>query len=476
VPTADLSAPLPHGGIPIGIMVRESGQQDMRGSVPSHRAYRIPPALAGWLQFARALRSCPFALLWAGQTISVLGDAVFTIAITWEVLILTGSSTAMSLLVIAQWAPKVLLLAFGGVIADRLPRRLLMLWADAGRGCIVFVVAWLAWTHVLQFWHLLVLAPLFGMVSSFFDPAYQAIMPQLVEQEALASVNALTTLSRNIGFLLGPLLSAASIALTGPASAFAFDGFTFLLSALCLFALRLPRSSAAPAPQVSPPVAPGGEHELLRNATAKGISGGISEAREGLRYVFGIPWLWVTTLVFALASIGFGGSMWVALPRLVYDVYHTGVWLIGAMATSDAVGSIIAALALGNAHKLRHRGIVAYASIIVIGFALAACALPLPRAVEPVVAIFASAMVGSCVATFMIIWGTLQQENVPNDILGRVSSITQLGVAAALPGGLVLAGLLADHIGPAQVFALGGVLAAVPAAVGLCLRDIRRVE
>ncbi len=71
----------------VGIMVRESGQQDMRGSVPSHRAYRIPPALAGWLQFAQALRmysadlssTCPFALLWAGQTISVLGDAVFTL-------------------------------------------------------------------------------------------------------------------------------------------------------------------------------------------------------------------------------------------------------------------------------------------------------------------------------------------------------------------------------------------------------------
>jgi MFS family permease len=443
----------------------------VRRPVPAHRINWLKTKLVSRVQFARAQLSRPFALIWFGQTISVLGDAVFTIALTWEVLILTGSSTAMSLLVMAQWGPKVLLLAVGGVIADRLPRRLLMLWADAGRGCIVFVVAWLAWTHTLQFWHLLVLAPLFGVLSSFFDPAYQAFMPQLVEQEALASVNALTTLSRNIGFLVGPLLSAASIALTGPASAFAFDGFTFLFSALCLLALRLPRSSVAPPSQVSLPVASGGEH-----TTAKGLSGGISEAREGLRYVLGIPWLWVTTLVFALASIGFGGSMWVALPRLVYDVYHTGVWLIGAVATSDAVGSIIVALALGNARKLRHRGIVAYTSIIVIGFALAACALPLPRAVEPVVAIIASALVGSGVATFMIIWGTLQQEKVPNDILGRVSSITQLGVAAALPGGLVLVGLLADHIGPAQVFALGGILAAVPAAVGLCVRDIRRVE
>jgi len=169
------------------------------------RVARVPPALADRLQFARALRSRPFTLLWIGQTISVLGDAVFTIAITWEVLLLTGSATAMSLLLIAQWTPKVVLLLFGGVIADRLSRRLLMLWADAGRGSIVIAVALLSWMHVLQFWHLIVLAPLFGIVSSFFDPAYQAIMPQLVEAEALPSVNSLNTLSRNVGFLLGPI-------------------------------------------------------------------------------------------------------------------------------------------------------------------------------------------------------------------------------------------------------------------------------
>src|SRR5690348_18362034 len=102
-----------------------------------------------------------------------------------------------------------------------------MLWADAGRGSIVIAVALLSWMHVLQFWHLIVLAPLFGIVSSFFDPAYQAIMPQLVETEELTSVNSLTTLSRNVGFLLGPVPGAICVALFGMASAFAFDGLTY---------------------------------------------------------------------------------------------------------------------------------------------------------------------------------------------------------------------------------------------------------
>jgi MFS family permease len=201
----------------------------------------------------------------------------------------------------------------------------------------------------------------------------------------------------------------------------------------------------------------------------------VEDAREGLRYVFDSTWLWVLVLVSPLVGIGFAGPMWVSLPRLVRDVYGTGVWLIGAMATSDAVGSILVALAIGNARKLQQRGIVAYTAVIIGGFALLACALPLPRPIEPVVAIVASALVGSAVATFTIIWTTLQQEKVAIDKLGRVSSITQLGVASALPMGLVLAGLLADSIGPAQVFALGGILVIVPAALALCVRDIRQL-
>ena len=455
------------------------------------------PLFTGRLQFARALRARPFALLWTGQTISVLGDAVFTIALTWEVLLLTGSATAMSLIVLAQWTPRIVLLLFGGVLADRLSRRLLMLWADSGRGLIVLLVAWLSWSHQLQFWHLVALAPLFGIVSSFFDPAYQAILPQLVEADALASANSLNIVSRNTGFLLGPMLSAGCITLFGPASAFAFDGLTFFISAIFLIALRLPASSEVtefkqlrPVDLAQPvsdelllegsssPVASvqAALDEGLAPASSGKVGSALQEIREGLRYVFAHTWLWVAVLASPLVSIGFAGPMWVALPRLVRDVYGAGVWLIGAMATSDAVGSIIAALFIGNTSKLRRRGIVAFASIIIGGCALVACAIPLPRAIEPPVAITASAFVGCGLANFMIIWGTLQQEKVPNHMLGRVSSIMQMGSVSALPPGLVLAGLLADHIGPASVFAIGGVLVIVPAALALCFQAIRWLE
>jgi MFS family permease len=432
-------------------------------------------ALLEQFPLTRAFHARSFTLLWMGQTISVLGDAVFTIAITWAVLLLTGSATAMGVLIIAQWTPKVLLLLFGGVIADRLPRRLLMLWADVGRGCIVIGVAWLSGLHSLQFWHLIVLAPLYGIVSSFFDPAYQAILPQLVEQEALVSANALNTLSRNGGFLLGSMLGAASITLFGSASAFAFDGFTFFFSACCLLALRRPHL-----PSAFPSLSRVGVQESVETASPFNASHEVlstmREMREGLRYICGTRWLWVTILVSAGASLGVAGSMWVALPRLVRDVYGSGVWLIGVMAMADAIGSIIAALLLGRARKLHRRGRSAYTGMMVSGVALLACAFPFPFPVEPIIAIVASTLVGAGVAAFMIIWTMLQQEKIPNTMLGRVSSITQLGIASPLPAGLVLAGWLADRIGPAYVFAFGGVLTVVLSALTLCIREIRLLE
>jgi len=430
------------------------------------RSAQISAALRGWLPLLQAFRTRSFTLLWTGQTISVLGDAVFTIAITWEVLLLTGSATAMGLLVIAQWTPKVLLLLYGGVIADRLPRRLLMLWADIGRGCIVIGVAWLSALHRLQFSHLLVLAPVYGIVSSFFDPAYQAILPQLMGEELLTSGNALTTLSRNGGFLLGSMLGAGSITLFGPASAFAFDGLTFFFSAFFLLVLRLPPGSttARPAPsRVSSEAAEG--IEPSRNA--------LLEAREGLSYVWHTRWLRAILLLSALAILGVTGAMWVALPRLVRDVYRSGVWLLGAMAMADAVGSIIAALLLGKARTLRRRGRTACTALICAGVGLLICAVPFAG---PLIAIPASALVGSGMAAFLIIWTTLQQQKVPDVMLGRVSSITQVGMAAPLPIGLMLAGWLTDYIGPARVFAFGGILVLGSAMLALCIHEIRLLE
>src|SRR5436305_8967749 len=246
--------------------------------------------------FARALQSRSFTLLWTGQTISALVDGAFVTALSWQALQLTGSDMAMGLVVLAQTFPMILLLLFGGVVADRFPRQQVMLWSDASRAVSVLLIAVLGMTHVLQLWHLVLLALFFGTVRGFFSPAYQSIIPQLVDKGDLASANSLTELSYQLYCSLGPMLSASCVAFAGSAAAFAFDGLTFIVSALCLLVLRLPAA-------VSPPTMSSADRKW------RGIRAVAVEMRDGLRYVAGSTFLWVTITLAALCAVGGAGSL-----------------------------------------------------------------------------------------------------------------------------------------------------------------------
>ena len=199
------------------------------------------------VKFVRALRSRSFVLLWAGQTISALGDGAFTIALAWSVLLLTGSATALAEVLIAQSIPRLIFLLVGGVVADRLPRRLILFWSDGSRAVAVLLIALLFWTHLIVLWQILGLSILFGIADAFFLPAYQAIPPLLVPAEDLSSANALNGLSQQASTLVGPALGALLVTLTNPAAAFALDAATYVISAACLLVMRVP-SVAGTAP------------------------------------------------------------------------------------------------------------------------------------------------------------------------------------------------------------------------------------
>jgi Transmembrane secretion effector len=200
------------------------------------------------IRAAHALRSRPFALLWGGQTISALGDGAYTPALAWQTLVLTHSSAALAAVVSATIVPRLIFLLVGGLVADRLPRRTVPFVSDAGRALVVGAIAALSFSGALELWHLIVLGAIFGVVGAFFLPAYRAMPPLLVTRDALPSANALTELSGQLGLLIGPLIGAGLIFVTGPAAAFAFDSASFVVSAASLLAKRLPRQQeSAPA-------------------------------------------------------------------------------------------------------------------------------------------------------------------------------------------------------------------------------------
>lgn len=415
------------------------------------------------IRFTRALSSRPFALLWAGQTISALGDGAYFTALAWEVLLLTGSAGAMGLVLVASSTPRLIFLLIGGVTADRVSRRAVMLFSDAGRALAVLAIAILGWANVLQLWHLVALALLFGMVSAFFMPAYQSIPPQILDGELLSSANALTGLSRQVGQLLGPGIGAALVAISNPASAFAFDGLTFVVSACCLIALRLPEHArAAPKP-------------LDSQDKRRGLRGVLSDAREGLAYITGSTWLWVIIAVASVQNVGASGFA-VSLPKLVKDVFHQGVWLLGAIGIATAAGTIAGTLVVGQAPRLHRRGLLACLGLLGSFIAYTLFGVAFARAIEPVVVIIAAVIFGFGLGAFDIIWVTTLQELVPADKLGRVFSVDMLGSFALLPLGYAIIGALTDRVGPGMVFLAGGAINVALTLVALAVPGVRRLE
>ena len=184
-----------------------------------------------------SLRHRSFALLWLGQSLSRVGDAVLSVALPWLVYDLTGSAMAMSSVAVLQRVPTLFLLLVGGVAVDRLPRQRVMLASDAVQGLTVVLMAASIGSGHLQLWHLQVMAVVFGAAAAFFRPAFSSITPQLVPKDELISANSLVSVSRSFAQVGGPLLGAGLVASGGIATAFAFDAATFGISVLCLFAV-----------------------------------------------------------------------------------------------------------------------------------------------------------------------------------------------------------------------------------------------
>ena len=413
----------------------------------------------------RVLRHRSFALVWAGQSISTIGDGVYRVAIAWAVLQLTGSALAMGTVYFASLIPTIILTLIGGVAADRFPRRLILLWSDGGRGVIVALVAFLALTHLLQFWHLLALSFLFGVADGFFSPAYQAIIPQLVEREALQSANALMQSSTELCRILGPVVGASLLAATGASLPFAVDSASFFVSVMCLAALRLPLT-ARPAPEAT---------AVSQDASEHAPGGILTDIREGISYVRQQRWLGITIGFAAITNICYSVPLAAVLPKLVANFYHAGPGLFGLLVSADAAGFLLASLLMIYFHP-RRRGLVAYSLVAVTWLGLIVLGLPLPPAALVTAAMIASVCVGFGIGVFTVIEVSLIQELVPERLLGRVMSVDMTGSYLLLPLGLVAIGWAADHFGPAPIFVVGGVCSLLLTVIALCVRDIRRLE
>jgi MFS family permease len=399
----------------------------------------------------RTLKNRNFALLWAANTQSRVGDFVYEIALAWWVLQETGSPEIMGLVLVVSIAPSVAFLVLGGAVVDRFPRLFLMMFSDIGCGLVALTVAVIGWGGGLELWHIFGAALFFGFATAFFEPAYAAIIPQVVAEENLGSANALTSISISLGRVLGPALGAGLIAVFGIETAFAVNGISFLLSALIVSPLM---RAGIPNPGT------GDETNLL------------ADIREGFSVVAALPWLWIGILIFALTNITLAGPYSVAMPFLVGEEMQGGVDRLGLIYSFFPLGYIIAALWLGRYARLPRRGLFVQGGLILGGLMLLLFGFNLP-----LWALLLAALVnGFALQAGQLAWTHLLQEKIPNAQLGRVASIDQTGSFILLPVGLMLAGWATSVLGPALVFVLGGALSALMGLLALLHPSIRRLD
>ncbi len=400
----------------------------------------------------RALRLKAFALLWTGQSLSRLGDFVYEIALAWWVLQKTGSAQTMSLVLIFAITPSVLFSLVGGVAVDRVSRVGLMLASDSARGVVAITVAALGLLGRLEIWHVLVASLIFGFVDAFFQPAYAALIPQIVPAEDLPSANSLTSLSLNLGRVVGPAVGAALVAAIGPAAAFALNGLSFVIST----ALLAPLLSV----KVARPAGDGGPMQPWR------------DMRQGFATVLAAPWLWFSILVFGLTNITVAGPYAVAMPFLVKNSMKAGVGTLGLLYAMFPIGYIIGGVWLGRYARIRRRGLLMYGATALAALLLGGFGLLPPLWVLLIAALV---NVAALEAGHLICTNTLQSM-VPNEQLGRVVSIDSLGSFGLLPIGLALTGWATERVGPPAVFVISGLFTAAVTLAALAHPAIRGLD
>src|SRR4029077_1499897 len=378
------------------------------------------------------LRHRDFRRLWTGQTLTLLGTFVSTIAYPFQILQLGGSAFELGIGISLFTGASLVFLLIGGAVADRGARKALIIVSELGGGMIVGIIAILGFAGALQMWHLYVSYALFGAVSAFSVPALGAIIPELVPEEVLVAGNAVQGLSRQSARIGGPIIGGVLVATAGPAAAFAFDAVTFFLSAAAVALTRARPLVAEARPSI------------------------LRDIREGLGFVFSVQWLWVTIFGWSLLVAAFIGAIGVALPLLVTKVLGGGAELYGPISAAVGVGEAIGATAIAQV-RVRRTGVVLYLFGAVSGVALLIYGL-VPNVPG---ALVASAIQGLSFACFGIVWVTALQVHVPRRLLGRVTSVNYLRGTLLAPVAPVRAAFLSQSQRPGLVFIVAGAITVV---------------
>ena len=422
-------------------------------AIPAERAAGAAGTaqVRGQSPYLLLVRNRNFSLLWVGQLISLLGDRIHVIAL--GALVATrGSPLEVGLVFAATAVPSVVLGPIAGVLVDRWDRRRTMIACDVVRGLLVLAVPFAFEIHIGLVY---LMAFLISTVTLLFRPAKTAVVPAIVKERDLVAANSAMAVPETaadlIGYPVAGLIVTALSAVIG--AAFALDAVTYVLSAVLIWSMVVPR-------------------QIEEAEEPMSIGSVWREMREGFAFLWNERALRSNTLLSTMAQVAVGAEIVVSL-LYAKDVVDRGSLsfeqLYSMLLTAIAVGSVLAGIFVGAIGERWPKGPVVIAGFIGMGLSLIAAAL----VTNPVLAIIAFFFTGAANMLFIIPTITLFQQRTPQRLMGRVVSSRQALVFGSIAASMGLSGYLAGILGPAVVLGVSGAICAAAGLIGIAVPSMR---
>jgi predicted MFS family arabinose efflux permease len=385
----------------------------------------VGPTLPFFARIFRAFRYRDFRLMWLGACVSTIGTFVQQFAQSWLVYYLTKDPFYLGLDLFLGQLPIIMFSLFGGVFADRLDRRKMLLTSQYIQMACAFLLAFLFFTHVVQVWHILALSFVVGLGQSFGGPAYSALLPALVGPEDLANAIAMNSIQFNLARILGPTIGGLTYTLLGPTWCFTVNGVSYIAVIISLFMIHVK-------------FVPAKSREPVLTSMAEGIR--FIRRRNGMSAL----------VVLAFCTTLFGFSLTGFLPVFVQTIFHKGPETYTLLLVFSGAGSICGALIVAAMEKFKGKQRLTVLILVFLGFAIAAFALSkwLPLSC---LLIFLTGVAVMASASLML---SLVQLIATDAMRGRVMSVYNLAFRAGIPLGSLILGKLIPIFGVS--WALGG--------------------
>ena len=382
-------------------------------------------------RFTESLRSLGyrnFRLFFTGQLISLVGTWMQSVALSWLVYRLTGKPSLLGLVAFASQAPIFLLGSFGGVLADRVDARKVLVITQTLQLVQAFLMAWLTLAGWIRPWQIIILAVVLGLINAFDLPARQVLVASTVDRDHLPNAIALNSFIFHGSRVLGPAVAGLMVAAIGEGWCFLVNGVSFLGAIVGLLMMKLPAWESR---SDHPPV--------------------LAHIVEGFRFVLGHRE--VALLMFLLGVVCLMGMPYaVLMPVFARDILHGGPRALGLLMGGSGVGAVLGAATLAGRKSVLGLERIAWLGAAATGVALACFAFSSALWLSLVFIV----PVGMAMVAHMTSNNTLVQMLIPDAMRGRVMAFHAMVFTAAMPVGALLEGLLAHRIGAPATVALGG--------------------